>query len=248
MKNSNKPQSKNKASTQSHQVSQKNNHLDEKLKKDQWLKSLVNDGIVAVSETDAQKMLDYLKEEMVIFKKNKKLVSGNRFNLRRAVFYLNNGGYKVLKYDSLKACFEKELANTKGLSTLYREVEAARLESLLLPDVEIGTVRESVFRSLSKLKKDDAKTKQAWDMAMRNKSDKSTYPTAKNVKDAVNALIKPKVDAEEMTWNNESAGKIAKTVAPLLKKQLAKYSTKNIEKRIDKILSLIRAEVISGDN
>ena len=161
--------------------------------------------------------------------------------------YLNTGGYEILYFDSLKACFKQELANTKSLSMLYRQAEAARLESLLLPTVEIGTVRESVLRPLSKLKNDDAKTKQAWDMAMRNKSDKSTYPTAKNVKDAVNALIKPKVDAEEMTWNNESAGKIAKILVPSLQKQLAKYPKKNIEKRIDKILSLIRETVIQDD-
>ena len=191
--------------------------------------------------------MDYLKQELLLFKKNKKKVSGNSLNLRRAVHYLNTDGYEILGFDSLKACFKQELANTKSLSMLYRQAEAARLESLLLPTVEIGTVRESVLRPLSKLKNDDTKTKQAWNMAMRNKSDKSTYPTAKNVKDAVNELIKPKVNAEEMTWNNESAGKIAKILVPSLQKQLAKYSKNNIERRIDKVLSLIRATVIQDN-
>lgn len=248
MKNTKKPLSKNKTSKPDRQVSQKNNRQDEKLEKDQWLKSLIGKKKSALSKTDAEKVMDYLKEEFVLFKKNKKLMSGNRFNLRRAVHYLNNGGYEVLGYNSLKACFEKELANTKSLSTLYREADAARLETLFLPDAKIGKVAESVLRPLSKLKKDDSKTIKVWKMAMQNKSEKSTYPTAKNVKDAVNALIKPKLETKEMPWNSEAAAKIAKIITPSIKKQLAKYSKKNIDKRIDKILSLIKDEIIQDNS
>ena len=72
MKKTVEPQSKNKTSKPDRQVSQKNNRSDEKLEKDQWLKSLIGKKKSALSETDAEKVMAYLKQELLLFKKNKK--------------------------------------------------------------------------------------------------------------------------------------------------------------------------------
>jgi negative regulator of replication initiation len=211
-----------------------------KKKTDEWVKALLESDDSKHSKKEVVKVIDYLKKELAHLKSYQNNAATCRLNLRTAVHFLDVGGYEMLGYESLKACLEKELSKTKSLSTLYREAEAASLEVLLFGKSEIGKVRESVLRPLSKLKGDPKKINKAWNKAMAAKPEEATYPTGKMVTQEVNKLLANKTEEEQFTWNKAGTEDLARSFAPKLAKQMAKYQGKINEKRIDKVLSSIK--------
>jgi hypothetical protein len=174
---------------------------------DERLKELLKNKGAEWSKKDAVEAIDYLKKELAHLKRYQSNVATCRLNLRTAVHSLDIGGYQSLGYSSLKRCLETELPETKSLSTLYREAKAAQLEVLLFKDGEIGKVKESVLRPLSKLK-DNAKIKKAWKNAMAAKSEKSDFPTAEEVEYAIAELHEGKDEPEGLRWSKSCASDI----------------------------------------
>lgn len=233
------------ASKASQSVTPINKNAAKRAETVQWMHLIDSNNLEDKSFTteNSKAVISYISTEFTALKNHTDRVIGSQFNLRKAAYYLNIGGYKALGFKSFKACLEKEFPKKKSLSKLYREAEAARLEKLLLPNKPIGSVKESVLRPLSKLKNDENICK-AWKEAMNEKSEKASYPTAKGVKKVLNKQLSIKTEEKDLPWKNECANKIAKTVAHKLEKELAKYNKKNTTDRVDKILKLSRKYVI----
>lgn len=213
--------------------------VPKKTRTDSWIKELLeNDNSLGLAE-DAIKVMDYLKEEMAYLKQYQSNASTCRLNLRVAVHFFDQRGYELLGHASLKDCLETELQETKSLSTLYREVKAARLEIILFgEDDEIGTVRESVLRPLSKLGNDNKLIKKAWAKAMKEKPDSSAFPTAKLVAKAVRDLLSGEGE-EKLQWSKNSASDIAEKFSPQVAKMIGQYKGTINKNRIHAVLDLM---------
>ena len=214
---------------------------------DNWIQQQANATDVVRSKDDASQVLDYIINELNKLDLYKNNTGSCKLKLRRAVHYLNCGGYEARGYGSLKACFEAEFDEIKksAYSTLYREAEAARLEKLLIPNLSIGTVRESVFRPFGRLKKDENKTVEAWGKAMAAKSPESNYPTAECVKTAVNDVLKIEPNNEiKLSWEKDSAEKIAIPLAATLAKKMAKFDRKQTLNHINDVMSALKKHLI----
>ena len=100
---------------------------------------------IELTPPEAEKLIEDMTN--ILTKKNKVPDS-----LRQKVQALKVGkGYLALCCDSLHACF-KEHFDDKSIAELYREVDAAKVETNLYPDSQIGENPRALLLELGKLK------------------------------------------------------------------------------------------------
>lgn len=76
----------------------------------QWMHLIDSNNLEDKSFTteNSKAVISYISTEFTALKNHTDRVIGSQFNLRKAAYYLNIGGYKALGFKSFKACLEKE--------------------------------------------------------------------------------------------------------------------------------------------
>ena len=94
-------------------------------------------------------------------------------------------GWHALGYSSMRECMLAEFGQSR--SQLYRELKAAKIESVVSPRGDIGTIPEKHLRSLSKLPTEQWSS--AWNEVVETAPPKGV--TTKHVVSVVENLLKP---------------------------------------------------------
>jgi len=104
-------------------------------------------------------------------------------------------GYIALGYSTMSEFIKTKLKGILSKSYATRQLQAAKFEALLLPEMPIGTIKESILRPLGSLKTDEL-IKKAWEIATGYKRKKGRkHPTGKQVLKAVE-LVKCGINEE----------------------------------------------------
>jgi hypothetical protein len=93
-------------------------------------------------------------------------------------------GWKALGYKSWRECVTAEFEQAER--TLYKELNAAQVETVICPIGQVGSIPESQIRPLAPLRDKPDELRQAWSKANTATNGK---PTAKAVQVAVDEVI-----------------------------------------------------------
>jgi hypothetical protein len=128
----------------------------------------LDNGITPMTQAEAREAINEIK-------------TSTAFLMKICYYFAHREGYKVLGYSSFKDCINEELTGVINYDYAHKMKNAGKIHLIVSPDTPMGSIGESVLRTLYKLPDDEKKM--VWDQAVQKFGDaeKVTATTTKEV-------------------------------------------------------------------